>query len=214
MKLIIPGPLLMPNLPQAVSQVLGCVGRHVAAVSNFDEAGSQEVPFEMVALHYQQVKEVDPALDGLMVHAPIQNDSNVVQPAAQRQAYLGNLLKYSAMAGIVGFDIYPYPEAFVKIGAPSLGGEMQTAADDIAAYKSWLGENLPNKRHLMVLQGLALRDMFADLNVAFATPPTASQLAHMVAQAGDADLIIWWGQAALATSEQAPWPDILRLTAN
>ncbi len=34
-----------------------------------------------------------------------------------------------------------------------------------------------------------------------------------VEQAGESELIIWWGQAALLDVGQAPWPDILRLTA-
>jgi len=212
-QLILPGPLLMPNLPEALRQVIACADGHVAAVSNFDEPVSQGVPFDKVALLYDLVKEVDPTLDVLMVHAPIPNDNNEIPPTALRQEYLETILHYSEMADIVGFDIYPYPQALVNIGAPNAGGETQAATDVIAAYKSWLTENLPNKRHLMVLQGFALRDMFTDLGAKWGAPPNAGQLAQMVAQAGDSELIIWWGQAALATPTQAPWPEILHITA-
>ena len=212
-KLIIPGPLLMPNLPDTLRQVLTCADGQVAAISNFDEPVSQNIPFEMVARLYRQVKEVDPALDVLMVHAPIPNDNNEVPPATLRREYLDSIRRYSEMADIVGFDIYPYPEALVQIGAPTPKGETQAATQVIAAYKRWLGENLPNKRHLMVLQGFALRDMFADLSAAWSIAPNARQLAQMLVQAGDSELIIWWGQAALRTTSQPPWPEILRLTA-
>ncbi len=213
-KLILPGPMLMPGLRKALSEVMACAGGQVAAVSTFDEPVSQGVAFERVARLYDMVKEVDPTLDVLMVHAPIPNDNDEVPPAALRRAYLDSIRRYSEMADIIGFDIYPYPEVLVRIGAPDTGGDTQAASEVIAAYKSWLNENLPHKRHLMVLQGFALRDMFTDSDVAWGTAPDASQLAQMLAQAGDSELIIWWGQAALTTPNQAPWPEILRLTAN
>lgn len=120
-KLILLGPLLMPNLREALSQVLACAGGHVAAVGNYDEPVSQEVYFDRVALLYELVKEVDPSLDVLMGHAPILNDNNDLLPAALRQRYLEAIRRYSEMADIVGFDIYPYPQALVQIGAPTAG---------------------------------------------------------------------------------------------
>ncbi len=56
--------------------------------------------------------------------------------AALRQAYFESLLQYCEMADIVGFDLYPYPEASVEIGAPTPSGETQAANNVVAAYKS------------------------------------------------------------------------------
>ncbi len=230
-RLILPAELLYPdarNMPpladDPLAQVLECAGSgQVFAVTNYDEAPDKGVPLADVQALYERVKQIAPEMPVVMVHAPIILDKQQYASAAQRAAYLDAVLRYSEYGDIVGFDVYPVPQSLAQIGMPTVEAQLLGEVSTVAAYVQWLVENLPDKRHMMALQGFAFRDMFDPVYLAenfppglveSARPPSRTVLAVMLqpARLFDLELVVWWGQAALATADQAPWPDILDLS--
>ncbi len=215
--LIVPAPLLYPDpahLPplerDPLRALITCAGTGLRGVSSFDEPVSNGISLEQVRAVYARVKRIDPALDVLMVHAPLPDNRHDAIAQPLRQAYFESVRQFSMAADIVGFDIYPYPEGLTGLASP-FQPDGPVAADTLVAdYARWLAQALPDKRHLMVLQGFAYADMFKELGPDWAVAPSALQIDRMVAGSGDATLIIWWGQAALGDIDQMPWAAISR----
>ncbi|GLQ35136.1 hypothetical protein GCM10007939_14190 [Amylibacter marinus] len=135
---------------------------------------------------------------------------------------MDDVIAFSAYADIVGFDVYPIPIVVSRVATPLSNGNDTTPDKAVVEYLTWLNSAIPNKPKLMVLQGFSYTDMyeasFLKANVSkelrdIVSPPNAQEINMMVNQAkqNGVSKIIWWGQAALKTSKQAPWPDILRM---
>jgi len=231
-KLILPAELVYPDpsifskpmsANDPLKQIIACAGRsNIAGISNYDEAAFQGVSLSDVKAFYDHVKAIDETLPVLMVHGPLVADRSEFNTSSKRRTYLDKVVEYSKSADVVGFDVYPVPALVAKMGTPSSNGQIETSDKAIRDYAIWLKSALPGKRKLMVLQGFSYADLYErnylESNVpidlrAVIQAPSRSELDVMVkqAQADGVDMIVWWGQAALRTSHQPPWPDILWL---
>ena len=232
MKIILPGEFVYPA-PERIgdvaisldplSQLIACAGRdHIAGITNYDEAAFHGIPIGDVEKFYARVKQIDPSLPVLMVHAPVITDKPSLRGERRIKAYLDEVRAYGAHADIVGFDVYPVPAAVANIATPFSGDKPVGAGTVVADYMSWLNEALPGKRKLMVLQGFAYSDLYEgryrEANVPAALlqiiePPDADQMSAMFTQArsAGAELILYWGQASLPDTTTPPWPSILAL---
>lgn len=231
-KLVLPAELVYPHpsifskpmsANDPLTQIIACAGRsNIAGITSYDEAAFQGVSHSDVKGFYDHVKAIDETLPVLMVHGPLVADRRAFNTSSKRRAYLEKVVAYSNFADVVGFDVYPVPALVAKLAMPSSNGRIETADKAVKDYATWLKSALPGKRKLMVLQGFSYADLYErnylESNVpanlrAVIQAPSRSELEMMVqqAQAGGVEMIVWWGQAALRTSHQPPWPDILWL---
>lgn len=232
MKLIIPGEFVYPNPARIgqgaregdlLSQIIACAGRkHIAGITNYDEAAFHGTPIDAVRKFYNRVKEIDPTIPVLMVHGPIITDKRAFRNNRRINNYLNEVVAYSEYADIVGFDVYPVPAFLAKIATPLSQGVEVEAERAVKEYMEWLNREVPNKRKLMVLQGFAYTNLyektFREANVpkallAMIRPPNRNQTMMMFdqARAANVELVIYWGPSSLPTTETAPWPTILEL---
>lgn len=232
MKLIIPGEFVYPDprrlgrsklSADPLSQIIACAGRErIAGITTYDEAAFHGIPLDAVASFYARVKQIDPTLPVLMVHGPIITDKREFSSTSKIGGYLQKVTAYSEYADIVGFDVYPVPAFLAKVATPLSGGAEVDVDRAIPEYLSWLNRAVPNKPKLIVLQGFAYTNLYAqsflDANVpatlrAAIQAPSMAQMTLMLQQARSAgvDLVIWWGPSALPTAQDAPWPTILEL---
>ncbi|MFT6556368.1 hypothetical protein [Sneathiella sp.] len=230
-KLLVPGELIYPDAGQLsgpipendpLVQLISCVGRdQIYGITNYDEAAFHGRSITDVQRLYERVKAVDPSLTVLMVHGPLVMDRPEFSNHSKRQKYLHDVVRYSRYADIVGFDVYPVPGMIAKLATPLSNGEQVETDQAVPGYLKWMSDHLPEKRKLMVLQGFAYTDMyefdFLKSAVPYALraiiqPPDSNQLETMLAaaEAYEVEAVIWWGQAALRDTTQAPWPDILK----
>lgn len=227
-RLIIPGELLYPDDTQMpplardpLAQLIACAGReNIYGVASYDEPVLNGKALGSVRQFYQRVKAVDALMPVLMVHAPAVTDQALFATADRIEAYFAKVAAYSAHADIAGFDLYPVPTDIAKLATPASGGAIAGMPQVLTDYLGWMKINLADKKHLIVLQGFAMHDLFApDFLRTIAgeellgriKPPTREETSGMAAaaQAAGTDLIVWWGQGALKTLRQPPWPDIL-----
>lgn len=232
-KLLIPGELIYPDASRLtgpiqaddpLAQLISCVGRdHIYGISNYDEAAFHGRSITDVQRLFDRVKAVDPSLPVLMVHGPLVMDRPQFSSRSKRQKYLQDVILYSQYADIVGFDVYPVPGMIAKLATPLSNGEQVDTDQAVPGYLEWMDGNLPEKRKLMVFQGFSYTDMyefdFLKSTVPYALraiiqPPDSAQIENMLlaAQTHKVEAVIWWGQAALRDTKQAPWPDILRFS--
>ncbi|RKF14756.1 hypothetical protein D6850_07705 [Roseovarius spongiae] len=230
-RLVMPAELLYPDpgrinrvsvAADPLTQLIACAGRaNIGAVTNYDEAAMHGIPESAAQALYNRVKQIDPSLPVLMVHGPIVIDKPQFSSDAKVQGYLQKVVRYSRHADAVGFDVYPVPSPIAKIATPGSKRAVVSPEQAIAGYAGFLKANFPQKDTLLVLQGFAYTDLyergFLEANVpaamrAMIPAPSRSQIDMMVGQAvsSGVDYIIWWGQAALKSTNAAPWPDILR----
>jgi hypothetical protein len=227
-RLIIPGELLypydrpMPPLARdPLAQLIRCAGReNIYGVTNYDEPVLTGKPIGAVKQLYERVKAVDAAMPVLMVHAPVVTDQEPFANADRIAAYFSTVAQYSAHADIAGFDVYPVPFEIAKLATPASGGKIAGLPRVLADYLDWMKANLASKRHLIVLQGFAMPDLYApdylrtivsEEQLREIKAPTREETAAMAAaaEAAGVELIVWWGQGALKSLSQPPWPDVL-----
>jgi hypothetical protein len=221
-KLLVPGNLIYPpdqeELPPLDSdplrQLLACTGTDgIYGVSNYDEPSHTNITDSQLKRLFDRVKLVEPTLRVLMVHAPLFTD----QAAETYKPYLDVVVRQSAFADVVGFDVYAVPPAIVKIANPD-GSASDDPADAIGAYMSWIRQKAPTKSFLMVLQGHSIADVFAAaerdkfppeiLNVV--RPPNLKETRDMARRAvdGNASIVIWWGPSFVKSDATPPWASI------
>jgi hypothetical protein len=205
-----------------LTQLIACVGRkNIAAVTNYDEAAMHGMPEAAVEALYNRVKQIAPDLPVLMVHGPITIDKPQFASNTKVQSYLQSVLRYSRHADVIGFDVYPFPMMVAKVATPKSKRKLETPSKTIADYIGFLNANFPDKKTLLVLQGFAYSDLyertFLEANVAkqlrdLVKAPSLADINMMTqkAVAANVDYIVWWGQAALESTNTAPWPAILQ----
>lgn len=227
-RLIIPGELLYPDdrpMPplarDPLAQLIACAGReNVYGVTNYDEPVLTGKPIGAVKQLYERVKAVDAAMPVLMVHAPAVTDQELFANAERIAAYFSKVAAYSAYADIAGFDVYPVPFEIAKLATPASGGRIAGLPQVLTDYLDWMKINLAGKKHLIVLQGFAMPDLYApdylrmiasEKLISQIKAPTREETAAMAAsaEAAGVELIVWWGQGALKSLGQPPWPDVL-----
>lgn len=211
----------MPPLEDdPLSQFIGCVGREIiAGVTVYDEAIHVGVPIERVQALYERVKTVDATIPVFMVHAFMTADSDEAMTESDRRAYLEAVLRYSAYADVVGFDIYAIPTAIAKVTTPYEYGAETSYDAAVEDYLLWLQDMLPQKEHLLVLQGFAFADQYsaeilqempAELVHLASTAPAPEETRTMLqlARKYDVEYVIWWGQS-FANKNSDVWETIL-----
>lgn len=220
-KLLVPGNLIYPPdaaLPplddDPLRKLLACAGDDgIYGVSNYDEPSHTGITDSQLKRLYDRVKLVKPSLPVHMIHAPLFTD----QPTSGYQPYLDLVVRQSAFADIVGFDVYPVPPAIAKIANPD-GTASEDPADAIGAYMDWIRLKAPNKSYLIVLQGHSIADLYApDERAKFPTeilsmvrPPNAKETRDMTRRAvdGNASIVIWWGTSFVKNDATEPWGSI------
>jgi hypothetical protein len=209
-KLIVPASLLYPAtgaLPplneDPLAELIECAGRDaIFGLLSFDEpADSNNASEAAVAEVYARAKLIDPTLPVLMVHAPIVMD------------------KPQFATHIVGFDVYPVTPEMAKIASPSSAGEIVVHDAGIRDYMAWLRSEIPDRKHMMVLQGFGYVDQYDDVLVAqapaelraLARQPDAIETMEMakISAEGGASLILWWGTSLQRNEDSQVWRDIL-----
>jgi len=226
-RLIIPGELLYPadaELPaiekDPLRELIVCAGREgIFGIMSYDEPAHKGNHEGLSKRLFERVKQIDVSVPVLMVHAPIILDQEKHKAPQGRKDYLDDALRQSAHADIVGFDIYPVPPPLAQIGTPFSDGNVADHATAVRDYMEWLRRNLPDKRHLVVLQGFSYRDQFHPLYfkmigqhvMSIVRSPTLAETREMVKLGieGGASVVIWWGQSLLPTETAEPWPAIL-----
>lgn len=241
-KLLVPADILYPrgqDLPPLAADPLHRLLKTFGAeaifgVYAYDEpakhADSRQMDRNCQAV-YRRVKELNPALPVVMVHAPL-----VEGRSPGNVQYLKRVLQLSRFADIVGFDIYPIPIHVAKLVDPfSPSGESATAAtaapgldpatglftdyrSALAAYCRFLKKQLPGKAYIMVLQAFSYKDQGFDPVLAHLygdRRPTATELKTMVkvARKEGVGCIAWWGQGMLGgdMGEARPyWQEVLK----
>ncbi len=228
-KLILPGGLLYPTPPTAfptidqdpLQQVIDFYGReNILAITNYDEPVGW-VSLDSIArkdypqMLYDRVKQIDPTIPVMMVHAPIiatVDNRDVTQ--AEVDGYLSSVKHYNQFADIIGFDIYPIPLGFPNITSPynyPSTGTLNTIYKD---YIDWLKLEGNGKPTLMALQGFGY-NMF-DSNMTEGTDPTYFELQTSLRECIDNDVsyVIWWGQGFITENNSTLWQNILNVSKN
>ena len=226
-KLIVSANLLYPTgaLPplndDPLAKLIDCAGRDaIFGLLSFDEPADNNNASELaVAEVYARAKQVDPTLPVLMVHAPIVMDKPQFASQALRDDYLARVKAYSRHADYAGFDVYPVTPPMAKIASPSSGGEIVEHDAGIRGYMEWLRREIPDRKHMMVLQGFGYADQYEDVLVAqapaelraLARQPTAAETMDMakISVESGASLILWWGTSLQEDETSQVWRDIL-----
>lgn len=230
-RLIAPGNLLyqpdaaMPALSiDPLAALIACAGREsVYGVLSYDEPAHNGVSARAADAFYRRVKQVDPDLPVLMVHAPLIIEEGGMVDQAARDAYLRDVAELSKFADVVGFSTYPIPPEIAKMGSPFRGTEIvdhRVAAHD---YMAWLRVAAPGKRYMAVLQGFSYADQFSPEMLAVVAPPevremvrppSARQFEEManISIEGGADIIVWYGAGFSDREAAQGWRDVLEVS--
>jgi hypothetical protein len=237
MKLLVAGQVLygegIPPLEEdPLKALMACTGEGViSAVLTIDEPGlnntSADVDTEAVRAIYERVKEIDPNLPVMMVHAPIPVEiteaDDTIRPVRQEEIdnYLANVVATSEYADMIGFDLYPIPPEVGGLVAPNLGVERVHYREAFPAYLDWLAEVAAGRPYFLVLQAFGYERQFsaeivqeardAGFNLRF---PTEAELQEMacLAIAGGVSEIAWWGESLLIKEDAAFWQSVLTVT--
>jgi hypothetical protein len=220
-KLLVPGNLLYPpdsELPaltdDPLRKLLACTGDDgIYGVSNYDEPSHTGITDVQLKRLYDRVKLVKPSLPVLMIHAPLFTD----KPSTEYKPYLDLVVRQSAFSDVVGFDVYPVPPVIAKIANPD-GTASQDPADAIGAYMDWIRLKAPTKKHLIVLQGHSIadlysaaeRDKFPQEILDMVRPPNQKETRDMARKAvdGNASIVVWWGPSFVKNDVTEPWVSI------
>ncbi len=240
-KLLVPADILYPrgqDLPPLAAdplhRLLKTFGAEVIfGVYAYDEparhADSRQMDRNCQAV-YRRVKELNPALPVVMVHAPL-----VEGRSPANVQYLKRVVQLSRFADIVGFDIYPIPIHVAKLVdpfSPSVAASAGGAAPGLdpttglftdyqsalIAYCRFLKRQLPGKDYIMVLQAFSYKDQGFDPVLAHLygdRRPTPTELKTMVkvARKEGVGSIAWWGQGMLGgdlRDARPYWQDVLK----
>ncbi|NDJ75673.1 MAG: hypothetical protein GYB65_05395, partial [Chloroflexi bacterium] len=155
----------------------------------------------------------------MMVHAPVPavlDEGDGLRPVTPDEIayYLGETVRYSQTADIIGFDVYPIPPEFAQVTSPYLDGEQADVYTTLTDYAAWLAEIGEGRPYFLALQAFAyadLGDLGPDAPAAAAQKPTPDDLRTMACAAweGGAAVIVWWGQSLLDADDAAFWADVL-----
>lgn len=220
MKLLIPGAILypegkMPPLSEdPLRKLVAWVGRkNVYGVYTFDEPVLNKMTTQCDAL-YKRVKDIDPSLPVVMVHAPIPEG---VTTRAGFDKHLAEVKAVSRFCDVVGFDVYAIPKDLMKVQGPYSGpGIVLDYRRALTEYIRWLKENLSEKKHLMILQAFCLRDQghpFWLAKLYGDRRPTGAELEDMAKITTDAKVSMgWWGQSLVKDNDTHFWNDVLNAT--
>ena len=221
-RLLIPGELLYPGEgdfapldSDPLRALLECAGREgVYGVLNFDEPAHNGKDSSLSQRLYERVKQVDPSVPVIMVHAPIILDQDKHKTAEGRQAYLDEVARQSVFSDIVGFDVYPVPQEVAWIGSPTSGDQTVDHARGVKDYMDWIRQNVPGKKYFIVLQGFSYKDqyqpfyftLFGQHIADVVRPPTREETLEMarIGIENGASFVIWWGTSMLADEEDGP----------
>jgi hypothetical protein len=226
MQLVLTAELLYPRgqpfpsiADDPISKIIECAGRNqIYGVLSYDEPTLTGADPDAVAQVYERVKEIDATLPVLMVHAAIALDRAELATDADRAAYLAGIREVSAFSDIVGFDVYPVIPLVSQVSSP-YSNELLEPKIAVADHLRWLVENLPEHRHLMVLQGFSYDDLYAadylpevasaDLLSALRAPDHREtfQMAESSVNGG-ADLVMWWGLSFQPDATSSIWIDV------
>ena len=231
MRLLIAGELLyargsgLPALDNdPLKQIIACAGRaNVYGILSYDEPVSTGATLDDVSGLFNRVKEIDPTLPVLMVHAPIILDRPELATVEGQQAYLSEVKSYSRFADVVGFDVYPVVKDIAKTGTPSSEGEIVGHATAIRDYMAWLRSSIPGRGYMMVLQGFSYADQFEPNFLRSIAPeeilatvraPSLEETKEMAQLSidGGAELLVWWGVSFQKDDTSQIWRDILKTT--
>ncbi len=230
-KLIAPGNLLYhPDAPMPplasdpLAALIACAGRDsVYGVLSYDEPAHNGVSVAAAEALYRRVKQVDPTLPVLMVHAPLIIEEGGMEDQVTRDAYLGTVAELSRHGDVIGFSTYPIPPEIAKMGTPFRGDEIVDHKAAAREYVAWLRAAAPGKRYMAVLQSFSYADQFSPEMLAVVAPPevrdmvrppSAKQLEEMAAISleGGADLIIWYGAGFADRAAAQGWRDVLSVS--
>jgi hypothetical protein len=185
----------------------------VAGIFSWDEPVHQGVPLVRCNKLYTRVKQIDPNLPVVMVHAPRKADEE-----RDWAAYFFDVIAYSQYADIAGFDVYPVTQEMMQHTSPA-GAVFAEAHLTVRSYVEWWQANMPAKALVMVLQGFPQSAMYTqawlDANataeqIALARAPTAQETEAMLAEVAPFAMVtVWWGQSTLDDETMAPWPAML-----
>lgn len=204
-----PGASLPASGQDPLRALIDAAGRDlIHAVYAYDEPVLNGVAVTASRQLYEHVKAIDPTLPVIQVQAAIPEDV----PAS---TYLANVREHAKWADEVGFSVYPVapiPGALT----PYSGGQVAEPLAAIADYARWLEENLPDKKHVGVLQGFGFADLFPEellatydpALVAAAQAPTQEQMRDMAAGLSGMDSLFWFGPSYLESGDVAAWRDI------
>lgn len=218
-KLLVPASILYgePNTKEEpLKKLLAWAGRNnVFGVYSYDEPALQtgDMSSNCKTL-YARIKAVDPTLPVIMIH------SSIPESAASEleiDAYLKKVKASSQYADIVGFDVYAIPADLMKVKGPYSGAEkILNYAEALPEYIRWLKQNLPNKKHMMVLQAFCAEDqghptllakMYGDRR------PTKSELERMTEIVVSSNVSVgWWGQSLVKDRDARFWTQVLDAT--
>ncbi len=188
----------------------------IYAVYGYDEPAIRNISVAASQALFEHVKSIDSAIQLLQVHG---NPDMTVEGLA---AYLEQVAAHGEWADIVGFDLYPICSTVGSV-TPYSNGAIVPPAQVIQDFMAWLQAELPQKQFAMVLQAFNFQDLYsaeelATLDpalVASIVPPTAAELAEMLAATEGAAAVFWWGQSHIDDSATSQlWQDVLNETAN
>ena len=214
----------LPSIAQdPLAKIIACGGRSaILAITNYDEPTHNGVSVAATLTLYNRVKQIDPTIPVIMIHAPIFADTNQSTTEAERQAYLQAVKTQSQNADIVGFDLYPIPKEVAKLTTPYQNGVESNFITIIDDYTSWMQSQITGKQYTVVLQGFSLEQQYSQELQATIPPevrailraPTKTELVDMVAIAKSHGVVlfIWWGQSLVPNATSQIWKDILEVS--
>lgn len=229
MRLLIAGELLygreqgLPTLDaDPLRQIIECAGReNVFGILSYDEPVSTGASLDDVSRLFNRVKEIDPTLPVLMVHAPVVLDKPEFSSPSAQAAYLKKVKAYSFYTDYVGFDVYPVVKEIALVGSPASGGQIVGHVEAVRDHLKWLRNELPDHGFMMVLQGFSYADQFepnflktiAPQEMLDAVrPPSLDESLEMarVSISGGADLLVWWGLSFQKDGQSPIWRNVLK----
>lgn len=231
--LIVPGELLYPPPPaefpsmqdDPLAALIACAGRdQIMAITTYDEptlwvSQDPDARADYPRLLYDRVKQIDPTIPVLMVHAPLPalvEDAGTPRWITQAEidVLLADVAWYSQWADAVAFDVYPVPPEIAGIVTPYDIGTLTDYRTGPADYVRWLRNTMPDKLTGIVLQALPYERLAApgwEGDLAGSPAPTRCELSTMVrtTTAEGASFIIWWGGSFLRAEDADLWNDVL-----
>jgi Ca2+-binding RTX toxin-like protein len=195
-----------------LAAIINAGGRDIIhSLIGYDEPVLNGLSPEESKAVYEHVKSIDPTIEVVQVHAPVDSDSP--------QAYLQGVMDHAEWADVVGFDVYPI-NATPGVRTPFTFNELVEPTQALQEYMTWLETNFPDKKHVMVLQAFEQNDLHSDesLNslspedLAFSRAPTLMEMRAMLLAVQDADFVYWWGQSLQETSNADVWQNLLSVS--
>ncbi len=162
-KLVVPVELTYPRgsaLPEPANDPLRALvdaagADLIGAVYTYDEPVMTGVSTDALRSVYQHVKAILPEVPVIQVNAPVADGQDLA-------AYLADVKAAAEWADQVGFSIYGSGLAGSGFVTPHSGGAVADPLTALADYMRWIGEELPDKQKIGVLQGFGLADLFSD----------------------------------------------------